>query len=565
MRYDSNTFFSKNQNPIPMRIIITLLVSIFLLTNTLKAQTRQADSLALVGLYNATNGANWINTWDFSQPLSTWRNVRMYNGRVVWLNLGNNNLTGTLPNLNLTALKTLYLYNNQITGTIPDFSNLPVLQYLYLYRNQLTGTVPNFNHLPLLRHLGLNENQLTGTVPDFNALPQLEYLYLNDNQLTGTIPDFRAIGKLTRLYLHKNSLGGVIPDFSNLPVLEYLYLGENDLVGAIPNFSGLLQLTRLRLQQNQLTDTIPPLNNLRNLRQLHLQSNQLTGRLPRLASNRQLNQLYLDENQLTGSIPDWSLLDQMRSIQLTHNQLTGAITIFNELLRLERIDLSHNLFADSIPDFNLNLFMRSVSLTDNQFTFEDILPNYDSIQTNMVYNYLPQDSIGTTRVVNTVIGASYTIDVEIDDSVSSNIYYWYRDTILIDSTFGVNRYRISNFQQTDIGIYTAKVVNPKVNNPELVLQSRPTFLGVNTAVQKIPIKTISIYPNPTTAQVNIDVSAIEGYFLIRVLDQYGRILKSMQGNGGGVHAISLKDSAAGMYIIQLKQGQSIWQNKIIKK
>ncbi len=30
------------------------------------------DSLALVALYNATDGANWTNTWNLNDPMSTW-------------------------------------------------------------------------------------------------------------------------------------------------------------------------------------------------------------------------------------------------------------------------------------------------------------------------------------------------------------------------------------------------------------------------------------------------------------------------------------------------------------
>ena len=38
---------------------------------------RFSDSLALVSLYNATNGSNWLNTWDLDQPISTWYGITL--------------------------------------------------------------------------------------------------------------------------------------------------------------------------------------------------------------------------------------------------------------------------------------------------------------------------------------------------------------------------------------------------------------------------------------------------------------------------------------------------------
>lgn len=55
------------------------------------------DRDALVALFNATNGANWTNNtnWNSYAPLSDWYGVNDHNaGRVVSLDLGNNNLAG---------------------------------------------------------------------------------------------------------------------------------------------------------------------------------------------------------------------------------------------------------------------------------------------------------------------------------------------------------------------------------------------------------------------------------------------------------------------------------------
>lgn len=95
------------------------------------------DSLALVALYNATNGPNWANKTNWlTGPVSTWQSITVTAGRVTQINLASNGLSGTLPAElgNLTNLISLYLNTNQLTGSIPaELGQLASLQQLYLY------------------------------------------------------------------------------------------------------------------------------------------------------------------------------------------------------------------------------------------------------------------------------------------------------------------------------------------------------------------------------------------------------------------------------------------------
>ena len=62
--------------------------------------TPSLDRVALVALYNATDGANWYvkENWLSDAPLGEWHGVTIDdNGRVVGLDLVHNNLTGELP------------------------------------------------------------------------------------------------------------------------------------------------------------------------------------------------------------------------------------------------------------------------------------------------------------------------------------------------------------------------------------------------------------------------------------------------------------------------------------
>jgi hypothetical protein len=57
------------------KILQWLLLAIVPLS--VSAQCRQQDSLQLVALYNATNGANWINhkNWVTTKPIQEWEGI----------------------------------------------------------------------------------------------------------------------------------------------------------------------------------------------------------------------------------------------------------------------------------------------------------------------------------------------------------------------------------------------------------------------------------------------------------------------------------------------------------
>lgn len=133
---------------------------------------RQADSLALVSLYNTTGGLNWTNKWDLSTPLSTWYGVHLNaDGCIETLDLdgnddnqgvssGGNNLTGFLPNLNIPTLKYLYLSDNQLNGSIPSFNIATNLEVLKVDNNEFSYCPP-FNTLASLQVLQVENNQLS--------------------------------------------------------------------------------------------------------------------------------------------------------------------------------------------------------------------------------------------------------------------------------------------------------------------------------------------------------------------------------------------------------------------
>ena len=274
------------------------------------------DRAALVALYHATDGPNWLNNenWLTDAPLGDWYGVDVdASGRVTSLDLSGrydqvkvqHGLAGPIPPElgNLTRLRTLDLTLNALTGPIPpEFGNLSGLRELLLEVNALDGPIPQWiGDLPNLRNLSLGNNELTGPIPpELGTLGSLERLHLNQ---------FTAIGSLN-IYdgtLSYNSLTGPIPpELGNLANLRELLLGNNRLTGPVPpELGGLTSLQYLDLYNNALSGPIPPeLGNLTSLAALRLANNALEGPIPpELGNLTSLAALRLANNALEGPIP----------------------------------------------------------------------------------------------------------------------------------------------------------------------------------------------------------------------------------------------------------------------
>jgi len=146
-----------------------------------KAQAADVnDSLALVDLYNSTNGPEWYSheNWLTTAPLQTWAGVTVTNARVTSIYLPYKNLNGSLHSSigNLTQLQDLELRYDQLRGAIPlSIGKLKQLRGLYLNYNQLSGEIPHSVHkLSKLRNVDISNNQLTqSSNVDFPMADQL--------------------------------------------------------------------------------------------------------------------------------------------------------------------------------------------------------------------------------------------------------------------------------------------------------------------------------------------------------------------------------------------------------
>ena len=324
------------------------------------------DRGALVALYNATDGPNWVNNenWLTDAPLGEWYGVDTdAAGRVVRIDLGGqwdnetrvyipHGLRGELPIelANLTELTTLSLAANSLSGPIPPkLGNLASLKRLELYHNSLSGPIPpQLGELAELRFLYLNDNSITGRIPpELGSLAELTLLMLRGNQLSGPIPQsFLQLDQLRRLYVGGQDVcvpgasafvawfvgigehdreAGIFCNAADVAALKSLYRGTG---GAYWNESGgwsgddpveewhgvtadsLGHVTELALEGNGLTGRLPStLGDMLRMTVLRIADNALSGRLPRSLTALPLVEFRYSETELCvpaeASFQDW--------------------------------------------------------------------------------------------------------------------------------------------------------------------------------------------------------------------------------------------------------------------
>ena len=357
-------------------------------TELAEAQTDPStDRVALVALYNATDGPNWSNetNWLSAEPIGEWHGVTTDgSGRVTALDLDENELNGKMPAElgSLSNLQRLYLNDNSgLSGPLPGSSTgLTSLTYLDLSgtgvcaptdasfqawleniatrlgvvncREQTTGD-PLIDRYDTNNNATIERSEVLAAIDDHlfggadETISRAEVLRLIDLHLFGpptanATPSGTAASDRAALIAFHNSMDG--PNWKNStnwlsdkPIGDWygittdnrgrvirISLHYNGLNGQIPlQFGELAALETLELNGNDADN--PDLSALSDLPQLRFLSLGESGisDLSALMDLPRLTDLYL----YTNKISDISPLLSARSLEylsLYRNPLSGS-------------------------------------------------------------------------------------------------------------------------------------------------------------------------------------------------------------------------------------------------
>ncbi|KAI3882394.1 hypothetical protein MKW92_034839 [Papaver armeniacum] len=350
-----------------LKLIILLLLSCALLK--ISAQT---EAEALIKWKNSLN-SHTLTSWSLANGSTNpcrWSGIECGSSNsVIEINLDSSGVNGKLDQFNFSVfpkLTYLNLGNNNFSGTMPaEIGRLPELRFLRLAINNLSGPIPyQVCNLQKLQNLDLSGNYLSNPDPTrCKGMASLTRLDLNLNSLASEVPPFIFKSpKLVYVDISDNpEIGGPFPTqfMKTLKTIQFLNLSGNSFEGPIPpEIGSLTQLQDLKLSRNQLNGSIPPeIGRLANLRTLELNENPLEGPFPPSIGNLKMLQKtrpYRCEVEFQHSRRDW-LVYQSYLPGIGIDQSTRFFAAFNGFLTqlsefgISNNQLSENSFTGIIP------------------------------------------------------------------------------------------------------------------------------------------------------------------------------------------------------------------------
>ena len=368
------------------------------------------DREALVALYNAAGGVGWTNraNWLSGAPIGDWYGVTTdAAGRVTSLNLGNNNLTGSLPPEmgSLTALSLLYLHRNSgLTGPVPaEMANLARLSRFYSFgtglclplglggwHDALTVTSPTSScagETPITMSPSFGTATVAGrcytenvTRPVLTLPPAAGGNGALTYRLTPALPAGLQFDPATRVLsgvlreqgwttassaffyeaIDENGesaeLTFTITRVAGSPDREALVAFYNATGGPNWNYNNWLSHCQPIGQWDGVTTDISD----DRVTALELEGDGLSGPLPPvIAELTSLERLDLSDNALTGPLPQaLGSLAALEDLDLARNEITGSlVSSVGNLKNLKTLDVSNNRLSGPLPASLGNLGM----------------------------------------------------------------------------------------------------------------------------------------------------------------------------------------------------------------
>lgn len=257
-------------------------------------QSINKERLALISIYKALNGDQWINNenWCSDKPLNEWE--------------------GVMAKGDTDVYRLWISHDAYAKGEIPDcIGYLTSLENISFEYSNIGGRLPKtIGNLTKLKRLTISNCRFEGEIPEsINNCTQFEYVDMSNNHFTGEIPEsFFQCDQLSYLMLHNNNFTKFTIEKNPISEnLHSLFIEENEIQSPIPE--KLFQCRGLRFfhaENNRIRGSIPnSIKDALNLEVVHLQNNNIDGQLPSGISNdSRLGNIDVRNNQISGTIPD---------------------------------------------------------------------------------------------------------------------------------------------------------------------------------------------------------------------------------------------------------------------
>ncbi len=192
----------------------------------LRISSLERDSLALLAIYDAMDGANWTGTirgWrrDNTTKVKNWTGVVDGGNRIVRINLPNRGLKNEMPRdlADITGLKSIDISGNAVTG-LPDITSLKKLESVNVSNNKLEFDDFERN-LDLLDKMTVGtQNPFGGPIAPVKAKAGIDYEIKVD--IGGQYNEYKWERKPYVLYGAPKSFAQVADETETAIVLENL-------------------------------------------------------------------------------------------------------------------------------------------------------------------------------------------------------------------------------------------------------------------------------------------------------------------------------------------------------
>jgi Leucine-rich repeat (LRR) protein len=353
------------------------------------------------------------------------------------MNCQNKNISNLDGIQYFTGLTGINCSGNKL-ATLPNLQAILNLKFLNADRNSLSSLNFLSNNTNLLT-LSISQNNLVG-LGDITALTDLKNLYAHHNAIVQA-SELSSFTQLIELNISHNKLTA-LPDLTGTQ-LETFNCSHNS-IAQFPNFSSV-NLDSIICSYNKLT-SFPSLSGNASLRYIDCSHN-LIESYPVLANLPSLATFIASYNKLRDMLA-YPGLNALKMLDLSHNQLTELPYL--GYMSLQELDVSYNSIETPL-DYDGLLSIQFVNFSHNNLKSLGPQPNFQ-IHQDYSYNYLtfqyirsqdlapgnsilfPQKQLPIESVLELKENEPYTLDLNIDNSVGSNTFHWYRNGAFWKST-----------------------------------------------------------------------------------------------------------------------------------